>query len=283
MPANPGGRPPRRPHASGDRMNRPRSNHRHNNSSRSEPSRTTVRSDPWQSVSALQLGLHPRPFQELHFERMYLLEKLQQDNHRALELFRTVPEIDEQIHNAQTQYDERRAKKLRGWLRHRITDTVQEEKKTLERLSELYLEIQCQERWRQVEEGRKARGLPQQNHNPNFSDFAAPPASPWSYGDIAHPNTPYWNPVPTPGLYPGPYWAGQTHMYPLHIPEAPHTPASFEVGGNFASGSNTLNNGSIGHSEITEGDPESGQWRRSTPTTVGEDGTEYARSRRSSV
>ncbi|KAI1470804.1 uncharacterized protein F4812DRAFT_469313 [Daldinia caldariorum] len=285
MPTNPGGRPPRRPHDSGDRTNRPRPNHYHHDSTRPEPGRTTVRSDPWQSVSALQLGLHPRPFRELHFERMYLLEKLQQHDERALQLFGRVPDVDEQIEHAKNQSEDRRAKKLRGWLRHRITDIVEEEKKTLERLSELHVEIQCQERWRQVDEGRTARGLPQQNHNPNYSGFAAPPAPPWPYGDIRYPNMPYWNPFPAPVVYPGPYWAGPAHVYPLHMPEAPDTPEGFGAGGTFvASGSNTLNDGSVSHSETAEGDhPEAEQGRRSTPSTTGEDEMEYAWSRRDSV
>ncbi|OTB19858.1 hypothetical protein K445DRAFT_18402 [Daldinia sp. EC12] len=295
MPANPGGRPPRHPHNLGDRMDRLRQNH-HQDGSGSGPSHTIVRSDPWQSVSALQLGLHPRPFQELHTERMYLLERLQQYNRRALELFRRIPVVDEQQKNAKTPYEDRRAKKLRGWLRHRISDTVEEERKTLARLSELHVEIQCQERWWHVEEERKARDLPQQHHNPNFAYFAASPMPSWPqenpfpgygpyfspYAHIGISDVLHWNSFPAQGIYPGAYWTNQTHLNPPDMPQSPDAPEESEADCNLTSDT-TLEDTRSSHSEVSERGPGSEHWRQNTPSTIGEGGTEYAQSRRSSM
>ncbi|KAI1430247.1 hypothetical protein F5Y12DRAFT_12851 [Xylaria sp. FL1777] len=52
---------------------------------------------PWHSTKALELGLHPRPFEELHAERVYLLTTLQSHDRQALELFRRLPVLDEYI------------------------------------------------------------------------------------------------------------------------------------------------------------------------------------------
>ncbi|KAI1099885.1 hypothetical protein F4804DRAFT_349050 [Jackrogersella minutella] len=144
----------------------------HNAGPNPEPT-VKVHGDPWQSVSALQLGLQPRSFDELHTERMYLLEMLQQHDRRALDLFMRVPLVEEQISWTATLDDQKRAKKHRGWLRHRIVDTVEEEKKILGRLCELHVEIQCRERWSQVEKERERMSLRQQQ-SPAYAGFNMP-------------------------------------------------------------------------------------------------------------
>ncbi|OTB03327.1 hypothetical protein M426DRAFT_12686 [Hypoxylon sp. CI-4A] len=118
---------------------------------------TQVRGDPWQSVNALQLGLEPRTFDEVHRERMCLLEMLQQRDKRATDLFMRIPIVESRIHWSLDPEEQRQAKKHRGWLRHRIVDTVEEEKRILARLSELHVEIQCRERWYRVERDREMR------------------------------------------------------------------------------------------------------------------------------
>ncbi|KAI1658449.1 hypothetical protein F4813DRAFT_49313 [Daldinia decipiens] len=290
MPENPEDQKPRHNHGFRNHMNRSRPSHHHRGSD-PEPRQTKVRSDPWQSVSALQLGLHPRPFHELHRERLYLLEMLQQHNTRALKLFEQVPIVEEKIQKADTPYKLRQAKKTRGWLRHRITDTVEEEKKVLARLSELHVEIQCQERWLQVEMERVARGLSQQHHNPNFEDFLAPPIPPWPqasphpvcnayhppYTGIVYPNAPPWDAFPSQGAYPGYYWPNPTYICPTNVPEAPRTPSPFEIDSTFSS--NALDDTYSSHVEVTAGSPEMEQRWPSTPPPIGEDSTEHNQKR----
>ncbi|KAI0111840.1 hypothetical protein F4814DRAFT_368266 [Daldinia grandis] len=281
MSENPGDQQPRHTYGSGDRVDRPRPSHSRKGSG-SQYRQTRVRSDPWQSVSALQLGLHPRPFHELHTERLYLLEMLQQHNRKALGLFGQVPTAEENIQNADTPYKLRQAKKTRGWLRHRITETVEEEKKILARLSELYVEIQCQERWVQVEMERVARGLSQQQHNPNFQDLLAPPIPLWtqvnplpvydaynpSFGGIGYPYA-----FPGQGVYPGYYWANQTYMHPPNVPEVHHFPELFEMESSLPG--NALDETSTSHLEVTARSPELEQRRSSTPSLTGEDRSEH--------
>ncbi|KAI0971392.1 hypothetical protein F4678DRAFT_82912 [Xylaria arbuscula] len=56
-----------------------------------------ARTYPWQPADALELGLHPRTFEELHAEKVYLLTALQSQDHQALELFRRLPALEEYI------------------------------------------------------------------------------------------------------------------------------------------------------------------------------------------
>lgn len=52
----------------------------------------------WQSIGSLELGLHPRTFEEMHAEKMYLLAELQNQDHRALWLFRQLYALEEEMH-----------------------------------------------------------------------------------------------------------------------------------------------------------------------------------------
>ncbi|KAI1207096.1 uncharacterized protein F4807DRAFT_213892 [Annulohypoxylon truncatum] len=167
---------------------------------------TQVRGDPWQSVSALQLGLQPRSFNELHTERMYLLEMLQQHDRRAIDLFMKVPVVEEKIYQARDPQEQKQAKKHRGWLRHRIVDTVEEEKKILARLSELHVEIQCRERWSRVERERERLNITAQ-HAPAYANPPMPSLTPWgpqTYPlppELPAPNYPYYVHTGSPGIY----------------------------------------------------------------------------------
>ncbi|XXG99141.1 hypothetical protein Hte_005476 [Hypoxylon texense] len=146
----------------------------HYQSRQKQASTRKVRGDPWQSLNAIQLGMEPRSFDELHRERLYLLEMLQQHDRRAIELFKRVPVVDEQLKMAETIEEQKKAKKHRSWLRRHIGDTVEEERDILTRLSELHVEIQCRERWHQVHREREMRNLGQQ-HAPSYPGFFPPP------------------------------------------------------------------------------------------------------------
>lgn len=201
--------------------------------SRSEPT-TKVRNDPWQSVSALQLGLHPRSFDELHTERLFLIQMLQQHDSRALDLFMRVPLVEEKFCRATDPEEQKRARKHRGWLRHRIMDTVEEEKKILARLSELYVEIQCRERWSRVEKEREGMNIARQ-YGLEYAGFPIPSQAPWdsqvcplpfelSIQDYytQHTGAPDIFPeglVPAQGIYPGCDWSHRDPTYVQDIPE----------------------------------------------------------------
>ncbi|KAI1377542.1 hypothetical protein F4677DRAFT_458887 [Hypoxylon crocopeplum] len=234
MPGNAKVEPPRRDQAYWDRTYGPRSS----DSSGSKSGHTTkVRSDPWQSVSALQLGLQPRSFEELHAERLYLLQSLQQHDQRAVELFKRVPVVEEQIHCAENSDERWRAKKQRAWLRHRIVDTVEEEKGILARLSELHVEIQCRERWCQVDKERELRNLGQhQQQTPGYLPPPTPPPITPLYPQ-ANPHIPvfgsyypsfygvpegmqYESSNPIPGVYPGYNLAYYAQEYGSHNGES---------------------------------------------------------------
>ncbi|KAI1763758.1 hypothetical protein GGR53DRAFT_467036 [Hypoxylon sp. FL1150] len=149
---------------------------------------TKVRSDPWQSLTAIQLGLQPRSFEELTAERSYLLEMLQQHDQRARELFKRVPIVDEQWKMAETIDEQQRARKHRSWLRHRIGDIVEEERNILTRLSELYVEIQCQDRWHQVAREREIRNQGQQYAAVDYANLSPRiPVSPRTYYQVYAP------------------------------------------------------------------------------------------------
>ncbi|KAI0542965.1 hypothetical protein GGR58DRAFT_3455 [Xylaria digitata] len=154
-----------------------------------------VRKNPWQPTRAIELGLYPRPFDELHTERVYLLNALQMRDREALELFRRLSDVEEYINRLRHQHQQdnehrevnpkvkvrvdgvpvneisdkgrreeaekeawtlRNARRQRRWLRKHIRRIVNAEREILMRLSELYVEIQCRERWCQVGRERAA-------------------------------------------------------------------------------------------------------------------------------
>ncbi|KAI1775200.1 hypothetical protein F4818DRAFT_441297 [Hypoxylon cercidicola] len=194
-----------------------------------------VRGDPWQSLNAIQLGLEPRSFDKLHAERSYLLEMLQQHDQRAFELFQRVPIVDEQWKMAETTDEQQKARKHRGWLRHRIGDIVEEEKSILTRLSELHVEIQCRERWHQVERDREMRNL-EQRHAPGYMAFP-PPIIPVPYYQFYAPPPFFYSQYPpygyaeAPNMQSGYDWGYQHPEDSQNAPEYNHEPGAFEMDG----------------------------------------------------
>ncbi|KAI2607402.1 uncharacterized protein GGS25DRAFT_522923 [Hypoxylon fragiforme] len=228
--------------ASGNRTSEPQSNH--HNGRKPEPAPLTkVPSGPGPSTNALQLGLHPRSFDELHKERLHLLQMLQQHDQSATELSQRVPAVEEQINYWTGSTDElRETKKHSGWLRYRISETVEEERRILARLSDLYVEIQCLERWCKADKDREMRDTRQRQQQqprpmPAYESFGHSSPPPFStpsaqhhYPNVLvdpyhyqhHPSIPYNAPwedtqcVPKPGMYDG---SGDTPQYATaHIP-----------------------------------------------------------------
>ncbi|KAI6087947.1 hypothetical protein F4821DRAFT_277426 [Hypoxylon rubiginosum] len=209
-----------------------------------QASTTKVRGDPWQSLNAIQLGLEPRSFEKLHVERSYLLEMLQQHDYRARELFKRVPIVDEQWQTAETVDEQQRARKQRSWLRKLIGEIVEEEKNILARLSELHVEIQCQDRWHQVARDREMRNLGQQ-HAASYATFPPqPPVFLTTYYQVNAPPPYFYSHYPpyashypsyayaeapnTQGEYDGVF---QPPWDPQNAPEDNYEPEAFEMDG----------------------------------------------------
>ncbi|KAI1083581.1 hypothetical protein F5B20DRAFT_411659 [Whalleya microplaca] len=175
-----------------------------------------IRSDLWQSKTAMELGLNPRSFEELHTERSYLVEMLQQHDRQALELFKRLAPVAEQVEEG-NEDEQKRAKKHQGWLKNRIAETVKEEKSILMRLSELHVEIQCRDRWSQVERDREMRRMP-----PNSpSDYGTPPLP-----ILPLPPQPYVQWPTLPPLYGPQYPCGWNIMH-YHDAYAPYPGPEF--------------------------------------------------------
>ncbi|TGJ83704.1 hypothetical protein E0Z10_g5087 [Xylaria hypoxylon] len=213
-----------------------------------------VRRTPWPSTEALELGLHPRTFDEMHTERVYLLNVLQSRDRQALELLRRLPALDEcinqqchQRHQRQQddQYQEtnpkvkvrvngvpvneinnqekrkegeeegrklQNARRQRRWLRQQIEGTVDAEREILTRLSELHVEIQCRERWCQVERERAASEF---GYDQTGFEYAPYQQSHWyQYPD--------WNSLLYPNMYPYQPYPDTNAGYPGYAPSSLH-------------------------------------------------------------
>ncbi|KAI3318651.1 hypothetical protein HD806DRAFT_308249 [Xylariaceae sp. AK1471] len=199
-------RRPRQPRHHRNHSNKPSKHHHHHfnrpsgNNTHFQRDSSNVRRNPWQSTESLELGLHPRMFDALHVERVYLLSTLQWHDRQALDLFRQLPALEENINRLQyphlhphpyrhrnpyqgtnskakvkvkvngipvTHADQaredreegeelRKAHRQRLWLFQQIEDNVSAERRLLKRLGDIHVEIQCRERWCQVERERAA-------------------------------------------------------------------------------------------------------------------------------
>ncbi|TAQ84204.1 hypothetical protein B7494_g7477 [Chlorociboria aeruginascens] len=96
----------------------------------------------------------PRPFDQLHSERTYLLSLLDRENAHTASLLRQLPILEEQLINAERGHARKRTKKEQGWVKRRLAETTRQEKAILGRLEELSSEIQLRERWSLIETER---------------------------------------------------------------------------------------------------------------------------------
>jgi hypothetical protein len=111
----------------------------------------------------------PRSFDELHTERLYLIDCLQSENHKATEFLRTIATLGEKLVEENDSFRGRKkAKKRLRWLRHRLNETNRQEKRVLAHLAQLTLEIQTTERRTQVEYERRQREVDQQQYFDGF-------------------------------------------------------------------------------------------------------------------
>ncbi|KAK4241952.1 hypothetical protein C8A03DRAFT_29847 [Achaetomium macrosporum] len=100
-------------------------------------------------MSAVQ-SLDPRPLEELHNERSYLLYELQKQGDRATRLFQRYAAVEARLADAQTAAETRKCKKEAALVRAKIAESTQQEQLILLRLGEIHVELQNRDRWMQV-------------------------------------------------------------------------------------------------------------------------------------
>ncbi len=142
--------------------------------------------------------LDPRPLQELHNERSYLIHNLQKQGDRAARLHHRYAAVEARLNTATAQPPSAETKKTKreaSLLRAKIADTAQQEQLTLLRLGEIHLELQNRDRWVMLVHQHL---LMQQMPSPWLA--AAPPYPASSYPAASYPASP--PPTPAPGVLP---------------------------------------------------------------------------------
>ncbi|KAK0621598.1 hypothetical protein B0T17DRAFT_618026 [Bombardia bombarda] len=94
-------------------------------------------------------NLDPRPIEQLHNERSYLLYNLQRQGERATKLFSKYAALETRLSSETLGKgrESRKAKKEAALLKSKISENTQQEQLILLRLGELYVEMQNRERW----------------------------------------------------------------------------------------------------------------------------------------
>ncbi|KAL1843373.1 hypothetical protein VTJ49DRAFT_1960 [Mycothermus thermophilus] len=126
-------------------------------------------------LSSLQ-SLDPRPLEELHNERSYLLYNLQKQNDRATRLFERYASIEARLTEAATPSEAKKCRKEAALIRSKIAESTQQEQLMLLRLSEIQIELQNRDRWMRVHSQPSSYFQPQ--HPPFVYPPPAPPAPP---------------------------------------------------------------------------------------------------------
>lgn len=96
-----------------------------------------------------------RSFSELHAERSYLLNTLQQQTRQATDILRKIPPLEEKLLQDHPSNIRRRVKKQIAWLKHSLDETTSQEQAILARLGQLILELQCRDRLAQIEDEQR--------------------------------------------------------------------------------------------------------------------------------
>ena len=124
----------------------------------------------------------PRPFEELHNERSYLMVNLQQQDERTKNIMARLLRAQERANYPNTPIEARKLRKQAGRLRSDLANAERQEKSILSRLSELYVEIQRRERWEQVQQ--RTVWQPQTPQFASPSQLLSPisPITPLPYG-----------------------------------------------------------------------------------------------------
>lgn len=95
-------------------------------------------------------SLDPRPVEELHNERSYLLYNLQKQDDKAKRLFQKLATLDARLSAAKTSSETKRYQREAASIKAKIAESTQQEQLMMLRLGELHVELQNRSRWIQV-------------------------------------------------------------------------------------------------------------------------------------
>ncbi|VBB76954.1 Putative protein of unknown function [Podospora comata] len=110
-------------------------------------------------VAAVQ-SLDPRPLEQLHNERSYLVYNLQKQGQRATRLFQKYAALEALMSGNQTPAEAKKSKREMSSLKNKISESTQQEQLILIRLGELHIELQNRDRWMQVHQPLPPQLLP---------------------------------------------------------------------------------------------------------------------------
>jgi hypothetical protein len=127
-------------------------------------------------------SLDPRPLEELHHERAYLLHDLQKQGARATRLFHRHAAVEVRLAGAvaatATPAETKKCKKEASLVRAKIAESTQQEQLILLRLGEIHVELQNRDRWMLVHQHQLQQ---QQQHQQQQQVFSWQPPPPLVY------------------------------------------------------------------------------------------------------
>jgi len=142
-----------------------------------------------------------RLLENLFTERAYLLNSLQQESFKAIDLLRRIPSAQANLNPEGASNVQRKVRKQLGWLKHRLEEINRQEKAILARLGQLTYEIQSIDRWSQVEIERQHQQQLLNTHIPTYRDLqpiSLCPTSPEFQPQEQHPFPPQWSHIEWP-------------------------------------------------------------------------------------
>ncbi|GAB1318685.1 hypothetical protein MFIFM68171_08895 [Madurella fahalii] len=113
--------------------------------------------------------LDPRPLEELHNERSYLLYNLQKQDDKSKRLFQKLATLDARLSMARTSSEAKRCQREAASIKAKIAESTQQEQLMTLRLGELHVELQNRGRWMQVHQ------LPLPHPPPSMDYMGYPP------------------------------------------------------------------------------------------------------------
>lgn len=146
-------------------------------SSRRQSSISSVRTYVRRQSTASDLIFSPRGYQELYTERAYLSSALQTQYLRATDLIRQYSSAEEELRDVDTARQRRRLRKQLSLLRSKLNDAGNQERALLIRLSELCVELQSHETWKQAQREWRASHQSTMSTDTAPSYSALPPTS----------------------------------------------------------------------------------------------------------
>ncbi|KAK0666114.1 hypothetical protein QBC41DRAFT_281666 [Cercophora samala] len=155
-------------------------------------------------VAAVQ-SLDPRPLEQLHNERSYLVYNLQKQGQRATRLFQKYAALEVLMSGTQTPAEAKKSKREMSSLKNKISESTQQEQLILIRLGELHIELQNRDRWMQVHQPLPPQLLPiMQQYPPIVAAVTA--------GVHYHPQGQYYDETPLTATAP-PFSPGEDYFY----------------------------------------------------------------------